>query len=51
MDNKEPNKQNRDHNNKNGQVILTFIMVSLVVLFIMSIISNKWTQQLNQKIS
>lgn len=51
MDNQEPNKQNRDHNNKNGQVIMTFIMVSLVVLFIMSIVSNKWTQQFNQKIS
>ena len=51
MDNKEPNKQNNDRNNKNGQVIMTFIMVSLVALFIMSVVSNKWTQQFNQEIS
>lgn len=51
MDNQEPNKQNRDHNNKNGQVIMTFIMVSLVVLFIMSIVSNRVAQQFNQEIS
>lgn len=51
MDNQEPNKPNNDHNNKNGQVIMTFIMVSLVVLFIMSIVSNKVAQQFNQEIS
>ena len=52
MDNQEPNNQNnRNNNNKNGQVILIFIMVSLVALFIMSIISNKVTQQFNQEIS
>ena len=51
MDNQEPNNQNKNRNNKNGQVVMMFIMASLVVLFIMSIISNKFTQQFNQEIS
>ena len=52
MDNQEPNKQsNNNRNNKNGQVIMTFIMVSLFALFIMSIVSNKVGQQFNQEIS
>ena len=51
MDNQEPNKQNNNRNNKNGQVVMTFIMVTLVALFIMSIVSNKVTQQFNQEIS
>ena len=51
MDNQEPNKQNGNRNNKNGQIVMTFIMVSLLVLFIMSIVSNKFTQQYNQELS
>ena len=51
MDNQEPNKQNNNRDNKNGQVLKTFILVSLFVLFIMSMISNKITQQFNQEIS
>ncbi len=51
MDNKEPNRPNGSRNNKNGQMILTFIIVSLVVLFFTSMISNRMTRQFNQKIS
>lgn len=51
MDNQEPKKQNNNRNNKNGQIIMTFIMVSLFVLFIMSIVSNKFTQKYNQELS
>ena len=51
MENQEPNNQNNNRNNKNGQMIMTFIMVSLFVLFIMSIISNKITQQYNKELS
>ena len=52
MDNQEPNKDNRNkRDNHNGQVIMTFIMVSLFVLFIMSIVSNRVSQQFNQEIS
>ena len=51
MDNQEPNKQNNNRSNKNGQIIMTFILVSLFVLFIMSIVSNKVSQQFSQEIS
>ncbi|MBO5303811.1 MAG: ATP-dependent zinc metalloprotease FtsH [Lachnospiraceae bacterium] len=51
MDNREPNKQNNNKNNKNGQIIMTFILISLFVLFIMSMITNKISAQLNQEIS
>ncbi|MBO5371724.1 MAG: ATP-dependent zinc metalloprotease FtsH [Lachnospiraceae bacterium] len=54
MDNQEPKKQNNEKNNKNnknGQVIMTFIMVTLFVLFIMSFFTNKITEQLTQEIS
>lgn len=51
MDNQEPNKQNNNRNNKNGQMILTFIMVSLLALFIMSIVTNKVSQQYSEELS
>ena len=51
MDNQEPNKQNNNRNNKNGQYVMTFIMVSLLALFIMSIVTNKVSQQYNEELS
>lgn len=51
MDNQEQGNQNNNRGNKNGQSVMIFIMVSLVALFIMSIVSNKVTQQFSQEIS
>lgn len=50
MDNQEQNNQN-NRNNKNGQMIMTFIIVSLFALFIMTLVSNRISQQFNQEIS
>ncbi|MCM1256444.1 MAG: ATP-dependent zinc metalloprotease FtsH [Roseburia sp.] len=50
MDNQEQNNQN-NRNNKNGQMFMTFIIVSLFALFIMTLVSNRVSQQFNQEIS
>ena len=50
MDNQEQNNQN-NRNNKNGQMLMTFIIVSLFALFIMTLVSNRVSQQFNQEIS
>lgn len=51
-DNKQKNNNNNPNkNNKNGQMILAFIMISLVALFIMSAVSNRLTQMSSKKIS
>ncbi|MFV0465223.1 MAG: ATP-dependent zinc metalloprotease FtsH [Lachnospiraceae bacterium] len=56
MSNQEPDNNKNDNgndnkNNKNGQIMLTFIMVSLVALFVMSLLSNQFNQIATQKIS
>ena len=51
MDNQEPNNQKNNRNHKNGQILMSFIMLSLLLLFIMSIVTNKFSQRYNQEIS
>ena len=36
-------RDNNNKNNKNGQMIMVFILVSLVSLFIMSMVMNRYT--------
>ena len=38
-------------NNRNGQFVMAFILVSLVILFIMSMVSNQFNQMSTQEIS
>lgn len=50
MDNQEQNNPN-NRNNKNGQVVMTFIIVSLFALFLMMFVSDRINQQFNKEIS
>lgn len=45
------NGDNNNKNNKNGQMIMVFILVSLVVLFIMSMVMNRYTSMSTSEIS
>ena len=63
MDNQGPNNYNNGNNNynnnggnggkdnHNGQLIMAFVLVSLIVLFIMSMVSNRFSQMSTQEIS
>ncbi|MEG0972507.1 MAG: ATP-dependent zinc metalloprotease FtsH [Lachnospiraceae bacterium] len=52
MDNKVPdNKPNGEKSPKNGQTMLMFVMVALVILFIMSLINSKYSQLTMKEIS
>lgn len=49
--NDKNNQNNKDNkNNKNGQMIMAFILVSLVALFIMSAVSNRLAQMSSKKV-
>ena len=45
------NGDNNNKNNKNGQMIMVFILVSLVALFIMSMVMNRYTSMSTSEIS
>ena len=50
--NGNPNRGgNGDKNNRNGQMIMAFIMVSLVALFVMSMITNQFAQMRTEEVS
>lgn len=49
--NGNPNGENGGKNNRNGQAIMMFILVSLVVLFIMSMVTNRFSQMSTQEVS
>ena len=60
MDNQGPNNYNNNGNNnggddgrgnRNGQIIMAFIMVSLIALFVMSMITNQFNQMSTQEVS
>ena len=60
MDNKLPdnkpngNKNNNNQNGKNprnGQTMLIFVLVSLVLLFVLTLVNNKFTQLNTKEIS
>ena len=63
MDNQGPNNYNNGNNNynnnggnggrdnHNGQLIMAFVLVSLIVLFVMSMVSNRFSQMSTQEIS
>lgn len=55
MDNNGPNNDNKNSGNnkgnKNGQLIMTFILISLVALFIMSLLTNRYSQMSTDEIS
>ena len=60
MDNQGPNNNsngnpnrggNGDKNNRNSQMIMAFIMVSLVALFVMSMITNQFAQMRTEEVS
>ncbi len=52
-DNKNGNNGNRGGNggNHNGQILMTFILISLVVLFIMSMVANRFSQMSSKEIT
>jgi cell division protease FtsH len=45
------NGGNGGKDNHNGQLIMAFVLVSLIVLFIMSMVSNRFSQMSTQEIS
>ena len=45
------NGNNGGRDNHNGQLIMAFVLVSLIVLFIMSMVSNRFSQMSTQEIS
>ena len=45
------NGGNGGRDNHNGQLIMAFVLVSLIVLFIMSMVSNRFSQMSTQEIS
>ena len=45
------NGDNNNKNNKNGQMIMVFILVTLVALFIMSMVMNRYTSMSTSEIS
>ena len=45
------NGGNGGKNNRNGQIIMTFILISLVVLFFMSMLTNQFSQMSTQEVS
>ncbi len=52
--NNNKNDNNKNGNNKgnhNGQMLMGFILVSLIALFIMSLISNRYSQMSSEEIS
>ena len=50
--NGNPNRGgNGDKNNRNSQMIMAFIMVSLVALFVMSMITNQFAQMRTEEVS
>ncbi|MGN0351856.1 MAG: ATP-dependent zinc metalloprotease FtsH [Roseburia sp.] len=51
--NNNNNNKNGDHNkgNRNGQMLMGFILISLIALFIMSLISNRYSQMSTEEIS
>lgn len=62
MDNQGPNNYNNGNNegnhngnggknNRNGQIVMAFILISLVALFVMTLVSNRFTQMSTQKVS
>ena len=64
MDNQEPNNgyNNNGNNNRNGgpgggkdnhngQLVMAFILISLIVLFIMTMVTNQFSQMSTQKVS
>ena len=66
MDNQGPSNYNNNGNggngggnnggdngkgNRNGQIVMAFILVSLIVLFVMSMVTNRFSQMSTQEIS
>ncbi len=52
INNKNDNKKNGNNKgNHNGQMLMGFILVSLIALFIMSLISNRYSQMSSEEIS
>ncbi len=59
MENQGPNNYNNNGSggddggkgNRNGQIIMAFIMISLVALFVMSMVTNQFSQMSTQEVS
>ena len=49
--NRNQNDQNGNKGNKNGQAIMIFILISLVALFVMSLLTNRYSQMSSEEIS
>ena len=45
------NNNNNGKKNNNGQMIMSFILVSLMVLFVVSLVTNKFSDLITQEVT